>query len=299
QLYNKNDNVKDFYDRFNLNDWNAKIIVTCRSHVLNDEDIQHVLIGSKNITTISMIYLWLFSKGQMNGYIDKFVKMNKKNELNNQLDWTVKQYEKTLKNYPNLNKMLEEPFLLRMILTVLPILIKQYPIGTKISKSQIDIHIKNILNKLSELRIQTNFKKIKYAFQKYCEDLGFEMFIQRNKIATEDDNYKEDNNILNKLDPTMEMDIKYIDEKMNDNKKTIENKQDIWDKYFNGDSIAEYILRKIGNNKYQFLHKSCQEYYAAQKIIFDIISWKPNNNNEQFQQQFEIDSNKLLINHNY
>ncbi|ETO11080.1 hypothetical protein RFI_26296, partial [Reticulomyxa filosa] len=75
--YNKNSKERYFYDRFNLNEWNAKVIVTCRSHVLNDEDIKHVLIGSKNITTTSMIYLWPFSKDQMNGYIDKFVKMNK------------------------------------------------------------------------------------------------------------------------------------------------------------------------------------------------------------------------------
>ncbi|ETO36292.1 hypothetical protein RFI_00770, partial [Reticulomyxa filosa] len=39
--YDKNNNERYFYDRFNLNEWNAKIIVTCRSHVLNDEDIQH------------------------------------------------------------------------------------------------------------------------------------------------------------------------------------------------------------------------------------------------------------------
>ncbi|ETO31120.1 hypothetical protein RFI_06002, partial [Reticulomyxa filosa] len=71
--YDKNNNnERYFYDRFNLNEWNAKIIVTCRSHVLNDEDIKSVLIGSKNITTTSIIYLWPFSKEQMNGYIDKF-----------------------------------------------------------------------------------------------------------------------------------------------------------------------------------------------------------------------------------
>ncbi|ETO07714.1 hypothetical protein RFI_29677 [Reticulomyxa filosa] len=78
--YDKNNNNSEryFYDRFNLNEWNAKIILTCRSHVLNDEDIKHVLIDSKNITTAPMIYLWPFSKEQINGYIDKFVKMNKK-----------------------------------------------------------------------------------------------------------------------------------------------------------------------------------------------------------------------------
>ncbi|ETN99767.1 hypothetical protein RFI_37700, partial [Reticulomyxa filosa] len=116
--YNKNDNDKRyFYDRFNLNEWNAKILVSCRSHVLSDGDITQVLIGSKDLITTSMTYLWPFSKEQMNGYIDKFVKMNKKNKMNDNQDWTIQQYEETLKNYSNLNKMMEEPFLLRMILT--------------------------------------------------------------------------------------------------------------------------------------------------------------------------------------
>ncbi|ETN97978.1 hypothetical protein RFI_39544, partial [Reticulomyxa filosa] len=42
-----------------------------------------------------------------------------------------------------------------------------------------------------------------------------------------------------------------------------------------------------------------QEYYAAQKIIFDILSWKPNSvtiNNQQFQQQFEMHTQQFLIN---
>ncbi|ETO34731.1 hypothetical protein RFI_02359 [Reticulomyxa filosa] len=312
--YNNNDNNKRyFYDRFNLNEWNAKIIVTCRSHVLSDEDIQHVLFDSKNIITTSMIYLWPFSKEQMNGYIDKFVKMNKKNKMNDHLDWTIQQYEETLKNYPNLNKMMEEPFLLRMILTVLPSLMKQHSIGTKISKAQvyeafneqwIDIHVKDIAHKLSELRIQTNPKKIKFSFQQYCQNLGFEMFVQGNQVATETD-FKgcENNNIWSKLDPLMEMENKYVDEKLElkacEDKTSVTKTQDVWGQYFNGDNIAKYVLRRVGDNKYQFLHKSCQEYYAAQKIIFDILSWKPNSvsvDNQQFQQQFESHVQKLSIN---
>ncbi|ETO17126.1 WD-40 repeat protein, partial [Reticulomyxa filosa] len=317
---NNNKNERYFYNRFNLNEWSAKIIVTCRSHVLNDEDIQHVLIGSKNITTTPMIYLLPFSKGQMNGYIDKFAKMNKKNKMNDNLDWTRRQYEEILKNYPNLNKMMEEPFLLRMILTVLPSLMKQHSIGTKISKAQVyeafneqwvDMHVENIANKLSELRIQTNPQKIKLAFHQYCQNLGFEMFIRGNQVATENDCKENENyNIWSKLDPVMEIETKHMDEKlelkMNDTKTSVEKTQNDWKQYFNGDSIAKYVLRKVGDNKYQFLHKSCQEYYTAQKIIFDIISWKPNivaavsNNNhiddQQFQQQFEIYAQKFLIN---
>ncbi|ETO22667.1 WD-40 repeat-containing protein [Reticulomyxa filosa] len=313
--YDKNnDNERYFYNRFNLSEWNAKIIVSCRSHVLNDEDIKQVLIGPNNTTITSMTYLWPFSKEQMNGYINKFVKMNKKNKVNDNLDWTVRQYEETLKNYPNLNKMMEEPFLLRMILTVLPSLMKKHSAGTKISKAQvyeafneqwIDIHVENISKKLSELRIQTNPKKAKLAFQQYCQNLGFEMFIQGNQVATEDD-YKEDDRIWSKLDPIIETDIKNTDEKLelqiNGDNTSVINTQDIWEEYFNGDSIAKYVLRRVGNNKYQFLHKSCQEYYAAQKIIFDILSWKPNIigivdiNNQQFQQHFETHVQHLSIN---
>ncbi|ETO09798.1 hypothetical protein RFI_27579 [Reticulomyxa filosa] len=314
--YDKNaDNERYFYNRFNLNEWNAEYIVSCRSHSLSDEDIKHVLINSNNTT--SMIYLWPFSKAQMNGYIDKFVKINRKNKMHENLDWTIQQYADTLKSYPNLNKMMEEPFLLRMILTVLPSLIKQHPIGTKISKSQvyeafndqwIDVHVNSVSNKLSELRIQTNSDKIKFAFQQYCQDLGFEMFMQGNQVATENDDQMEYINkaTFKKLDPNVEIEIKHMDEKvdmkiMNEDDITSVKTQDVWGKYFNGDSIAKYVLRRICDNKYQFLHKSCQEYYTAQKIIFDILLWKPNTidvdmNNERFQQQFETRVPKLFIN---
>ncbi|ETO33233.1 hypothetical protein RFI_03874, partial [Reticulomyxa filosa] len=186
--YSKDNNERYFYDRFNLNEWNANFIVTCRSHVLSEEDIKQVLFGldvkHNLISTMPIVHLWPFSKEQMHGYIDKFVKMNKKNKMNEYLSWTVQQYEETLQKYPNLYKMVEEPFLLRLILTVLPDLLKRHQIGAKISRAQvyeafnekwIDIHVKNISNKLSELRIQINPQKIKSTFQIYCENLGFKI----------------------------------------------------------------------------------------------------------------------------
>ncbi|ETN97692.1 hypothetical protein RFI_39834, partial [Reticulomyxa filosa] len=280
-----------FYDRFNLNQWNANIIISCRSHVLNDQHIQQIFFNSNNhFIKTTMTYLWPFSKEQMRGYIHKFVQINHKNQICHYSNWTPQQYEETLQNYPNLHKMMEEPFLLRLILTVLPSLMKQHSIGTNISKVQvyeafnqqwIDFHVQNISNKLAELRIQTNPNKIKSAFQQYCHDLGFQMFIQGTQIATENDNKEhESDKISSKLDPIMEKEIKNSDEKLemktNETKVPVIKTQDIWERYFTGDSVAKYVLRRVGDNKYQFLHKSCQEYYAAQKIIFDILLWKPN-----------------------
>ncbi|ETO02718.1 hypothetical protein RFI_34695 [Reticulomyxa filosa] len=74
---NNNNNEKYFYNRFNLNQWNADVIVTCRSKVLNDNDINTTLIGTNKNQSItnSMMHLWPFTKQQMSNYIEKFVKI--------------------------------------------------------------------------------------------------------------------------------------------------------------------------------------------------------------------------------
>ncbi|ETO05179.1 hypothetical protein RFI_32216 [Reticulomyxa filosa] len=307
-FYRKNENEQYFYDRFNLSQWNAKVIVTCRSKVLNDDDIKSTLIGTNKNDT-SMMYLWPFTKQQMSNYIEKFATMKSKssNKMNNEdNDWTPKQYEETLNNYSNLQKMVEEPFLLQLILSVLPSLVKRYGIGSRITKAQvyevfneqwIDIHTQNITSKLAELRMKMDTSKVKATLKQYCLDLGFAMFIQGNQVAIESDFHYEDNHeTWSKLDPIIENENTSIVDKKTEMKTANEGEssktKDAWERYFSGDSVAKYVLRRVGGNKYQFLHKSCQEFYAAQKIILDIISWKPiisgdSVNNQQFQKQFK------------
>ncbi|ETO07041.1 hypothetical protein RFI_30351 [Reticulomyxa filosa] len=290
-FYRTKENEKYFYDHFNLNQWKAKVIITCRSKVLSNEDINTTLIGAnknQNITT-SMMYLWPFTKRQMHDYIEKFAimksKNNNKEKKDDNNDWTVKKYDETLKKLFQFTKNDRRTLFLQLILTVLPLLVRQYGLGSRISKAQvyevfndqcIDIHTQDIKLNLANLRIQMNMNKIKSTLKQYCLDLGFEMFYQGDPIAIEPDFQNENNNsIWSKLDPKMENETKsVVDEKIMDEttNTSVAKTQNIWEKYFHGDSIVKYILRRVGENKYQFLHKSCQEYYA-QKIIFDIISW--------------------------
>ncbi|ETO28274.1 hypothetical protein RFI_08856 [Reticulomyxa filosa] len=80
-FYRKNENEQYFYDRFNLGQWSAKVIVTCRSKVLDEEDIKTILIGiNQNQTNTSMMYLWPFTKQQMHNYIEKFAIIKSKNK---------------------------------------------------------------------------------------------------------------------------------------------------------------------------------------------------------------------------
>ncbi|ETN99314.1 hypothetical protein RFI_38167, partial [Reticulomyxa filosa] len=94
--------------------------------VLNDDCIKNNLIGMNQNNT-SMMHLWPFTKQQMQS-------RNKKIGDNN--DWTLNKYEEILNNYPNFQKMAEEPFLLQLILTMLPSLVKQYGLESGISKVQ-------------------------------------------------------------------------------------------------------------------------------------------------------------------
>ncbi|ETO33612.1 hypothetical protein RFI_03493 [Reticulomyxa filosa] len=318
--YNKKTTDKHFFDRFNLNQWNAKVLLTCRSNVLDEDEIKATLIGSSQYVRTTVIHLWPFSNQQMGLYIEKFVKIQKRNKKRE--NWTPRQYEQTLRKYPNLHKMVQEPFLLRLILSALPILIKQHHVGANISRAQVyevfieqwlDVHIETICTKLTELRIQTNPKKMKQSFRKYCEELAFDMFLQGNQIAIENETMNENETLITKPDPQMELKENHIVAKRNEmitndiavNAVIASKKFDCWEKYFTGDSVTKYLLRRIGNNQYTFLHKSCQEYFAAQKIIRDIVSWKSDSeingtvdtlSNNEFQQYFEKDAHKLAMN---
>ncbi|ETO10827.1 NB-ARC domain-containing protein [Reticulomyxa filosa] len=327
RLYNENSGnlTKYFYDRFKLNEWDAKVILTCRSDVLSEENIKKMLIGDNNNT--SKLYLLPFSTSQIDKYIEKFVNMQQKTRdesktNKNKDNWTIQQYRETLNKYSSLYKMVQEPFLLRLVLTVLPSLSKNDNVGTNISKAQvydiflnqwIDEHVQDISQKLNELKMITNKEELKHSFQMYCEDLAFDMFLQNEQIVTDNERIPNNSTLpYSNIDPitdidfsthNMEQENKSNEEtKYNEITKIIEttqqkDKKDVWKKYFKADNINKFVLRRINANQYTFLHKSCQEYYAAQKIIFDIISWKSTSNiNQQFQQQFEIHAQQFLIN---
>ncbi|ETO24636.1 NB-ARC domain-containing protein [Reticulomyxa filosa] len=292
--YNKHshdDNERYFFERFDLGQWNAKVIVTCRSNALNEEDSKATLIRSTPMYSTSVVYLWPFSTRQMHLFVEKFVKLTKKNKSN--ANWTPQQYIKTLEKYPSLHKMVEEPFFLWIILSVLPSLIERHSIGTVISKAQvyeafneqwIDIHVQNICTKLAELRVQTNPKKMKLSLQKYCEDLAFEMFLQGHQVAIESSLEFEMDSTEDSKESQQDI-LEITDSKS----ETLPKMHEHWQQYFKGDSIAKCVLRRIGDNQYTFLHKSCQEYFAAHKIIKNIIEWKPimsSIGNEEYQRQF-------------
>src|SRR2546429_615420 len=106
-----------------------------------------------------------------------------------------------------------------------------------------------------------NIKDIKIIFESYTEDLGFTMFMQNKQIAKKISSLSI---IENKL---------FLKFKENNN-------EIVWNEFFEGKymeiidnkiNIGSCPLRYIGDGSYMFIHKSFQEFFAAQRIIFDVV----------------------------
>ncbi|ETO32490.1 hypothetical protein RFI_04627 [Reticulomyxa filosa] len=73
--------------------------------------------------------------------------------------------------------------------------------------------------------------------------------------------------------------------------------EDIREKYFDGDSIAKYVFKKVDNHKYQFLYKSSQEYliffHGDPMILLLIINNFNNNLKHMFQNYLLINNIKI------
>ncbi|ETO13712.1 peptidase C14, caspase catalytic subunit p20 [Reticulomyxa filosa] len=244
-------------------------------NVLNNDDIETTLIGVNHNN--AMMYLRPFTQQQTHNYIETFATMKS--------NWTS--IEEVLNTYSDLFKMIKEPLLLRLILTILPSLNQKYSAETKISKAQvyevlndqwIDICSQSIFFKLTELRAPPKIHEIKFELEKNLQDLAFDMFCRGTQVAIES-NFEHENNEVWSMENKNRGDT--VNEKVEIKTMNEMTGASILNKH--GINIVKYALRRIGDNKYQFLHKSCQEYYAAQKIIFDIIRISNSADNEQFE----------------
>ncbi|ETO05224.1 hypothetical protein RFI_32172 [Reticulomyxa filosa] len=103
---------------------------------------------------------------------------------------------------------------------------------SKFEKSEIEIDDSAQLKITQFTYEQKVKKKVIYVILYVCLDIGLDILLEEKQIITELD-------IDDSQDETKNMDV------------------DKWQKYFNGDSVTRYVLRKVGDNKYQFLHKSC------------------------------------------
>ena len=235
----------NLYDSNQLDQWKGQTIITCRTQYLSGEQssYRNYFAPRNQSTSLDEASVSPFNSKQIEAYCRKYIQLNG-------VSRTWEQYQADIASVPDLADFIVTPFLLRIVVEVLPDMIKAHTA----SKSQEQLKILRIeifdafVNKWFDReeqriirisRTEVDVSDLKRNFANFATRLALEM-TQDNIVS-----------IDYELDP------------FEHNK---------WDKYFGQDPIMTLIrsgvpLRKVGPHSYAFIHKSLLEYFCARAII--------------------------------
>ncbi|KAF9353297.1 hypothetical protein BGX34_011650, partial [Mortierella sp. NVP85] len=118
--YDECQETRNLYTTNMLNqpdEWRAKMVISCRSEYIGADYRDRFQPGDRNqsskSTQLQEAVFTPFSTNQVEGYIDQFVAVY-------QPLWTAQEYKDALDRIPSLKELVGNPFLMRLLLDVLP-----------------------------------------------------------------------------------------------------------------------------------------------------------------------------------
>ncbi|CAL5993880.1 Pentapeptide_repeats-containing protein [Hexamita inflata] len=247
--YDEVRSYKRLYDSNNLLNWNCKALFTCRSsHLACDKYYYKYFISQKFDYEIQFCELVLvhFNNNQIQGYLQRFcLKLESNSKYSSEWkDWNT--YLKYIDIIPGLCHLVENPFILSMIVKVLP-----------------NIILKNNINQtLLSLDLYEEF------VQQWFELEEERMFI--NNVSTDIINLKKEYYDYSQKLASKMMDVaKTVVEYKN------EDKQNPWREFFDPNNSKLSTIRRgapltMSSRFYSFIHKSIQEYFVAKNGQYSV-----------------------------
>ena len=127
---------QNLYATNRLSEWNAKVIITCRSsYLMNAPNYKSYFVpiygSKKDFKAFEEITLVPFSDNEIKSYIKKYIDIIKEKEKNYPDDektelWKETEYIQYINKLPGLKTLITTPFLLRILMDVLPTIVKEY-----------------------------------------------------------------------------------------------------------------------------------------------------------------------------
>ncbi|CAL6082371.1 Pentapeptide_repeats-containing protein [Hexamita inflata] len=240
--YDEIRSYKCLYNTNNLLNWNCKTIFTCRSqHLIGDPNYVKYFISSKFDRSISFkeIVLIPFDDNQIDDYLQRFTESNQNNTQIPWKDWNI--YKNNIVIIPGLYKLVSNPFILSMIVLVLPKFASKQE-KYKNSILLLDLYqefvkwwFENEEERMYLNNVQTDITNLKQEFEDYALRLATKMM---NAVKTA------------------------VEYNQNDPKSTS------WKQFFDQNNTRTTTIRRgvpivVNQNFYCFIHKSIQEYFAV------------------------------------
>ena len=229
-------------------EWNAKVIITCRTQYLEKVDDYHSLFSKTDLVShirdplsFRTLYVIPFSDKQVDSYLEKYAPTT----LSDDKKWKdIKTYKDKITSIYNLKELSANPLLLSIITQTLP---KSNIIDT-FSRDKLyeEFFVQWFDREEARLKIKFNRK----LFFEFAEKLAFEMFL------------------AGRTDIVYEMNKSLFDE--------CKEKQDNFCAFFTSDNQKVVQARtgcpiqRTGDDKYRFMHKSFQEFCVARKLCVEL-----------------------------
>jgi WD40 repeat protein len=267
--------------KFNeLNSWQGKIIVGCRMQHLSSSEEQLLYPKhpgdslTQSIERSMKSYIIPFKQEQIDCYIEGFCNSKFNQNDDGTKKWQITQYQEKIAEFKEISEFLKEPFLLFLVLSVLPHLSEKFASAKpKVEIKAPDVNAESLVEFVSsagtikkidlydaftESWFKSQFERMTqhYAqdlsdysqeklldiFRNYAKKLAFKMFLEETQITT------------HPLDPEFGKFFIGSDEKS----------KELAELGFQGSP-----LKRIGES-YLFMHKSFQEYFVAKKILNEL-----------------------------
>ncbi len=271
--YDEINKLSNLYLKNHLENWQAKVIISCRTDYLtgianNDTKIFMPYVGAKpQYQAFMELSVVPFSDEQITAYITKYLMINKDNQ-DKDLPWQEpKEYEEQITKIPGLKQLIKTPFLLMVAMDIMPHIVGRYAeLGekerTNITRARLlDEFVQQLFEReedklMIEDKLPTDGSDVKEDFWAFAMELAVAM----HEIATNDVYYApqgsslfggtKDSNPWERFFGTP-----------TDSKKA--------ERLIRARNGCNCVLRTIGKHRRAFIHSTLQDYFVVRKIKID------------------------------
>ncbi len=271
--YDEINKLSNLYLKNHLENWQAKVIISCRTDYLtgmanNDTKIFMPYVGAKpQYQAFMELSVVPFSDEQITAYITKYLMIHKDNP-DKDLPWQEpKEYEEQITKIPGLKQLIKTPFLLMVAMDIMPHIVGRYAEleekeRTNITRVRLlDEFVQQLFEReedklMIEDKLPTDGSDVKEDFWAFAMELAVAM----HEIATNDVYYApqgsslfggtKDSNPWERFFGTP-----------TDSKKA--------ERLIRARNGCNCVLRTIGKHRRAFIHSTLQDYFVIRKIKID------------------------------
>jgi len=268
--YDERNVFKNLYATNRLDEWNCKVIITCRTQALfNLRDYRPLFTPTKG--SLDEMILCPFTERGIQKYLQDYVKSHK-----DELEWDGDLYWKALSKLPSVLALVNNPFMLHMTVLALPEIFRKHGLyegnalnfdykGLRLAQANlydalIDAWLERQLQRLSNqgslMRKDGTFLT-KEHFYKFHQEIASGMLTHKTKFL-EKPKIHESQDLQSTLGSSFMQDWQF--------------------QFFNPDNETTTLLRsgwllnQVGPRTYIFPHDSLRAHFAAKHLFHGILS---------------------------